>query len=311
MIDLQCNGAFGIDLLKASYTELDALSQQLLAKGTTGFTPTIISSDVGILEKQISVVGSWVNTWKNTSTRKGGAVPLGIHLEGPFINPEAAGIHPKKALRQATIKELDRLWKLSDETIRIITIAPEIHEKPTMKKIIAWANEREVRLSLGHSRANYEQARSAFDLGMHSITHAWNASQFHHRDPGAIGAALGRDDVYVQVIIDQIHVHPAVIRWTLNLHAKNAIGFVSDCAPSAEMRSGTKSTFGDIKIQALGKRASLLSGEIAGSGQTLASAWKDWVVQEAKFLGTEVSEVEAKYRRLVKANPLRFLNGDE
>src|SRR5690606_5099545 len=107
MIDLQVNGAFGIDLLRCDREAMTRLARRLRLAGTAGFCPTLISSAPEALRRRVVEVGAWIRSreWE------AGAAPLGIHLEGPFIHPRRGGIHPASVFRKASVRELESLWK--------------------------------------------------------------------------------------------------------------------------------------------------------------------------------------------------------
>ena len=125
---------------------------------------------------------------------------LGVHLEGPFISPRRLGAHVASARRDPDLALLDRL--LDGGPVRLMTLAPEL---PGADALIDRLFERGVVVSLGHSDASAGQANAAFDRGVRTVTHVFNAmAPLHHRNPGLVGAALARDDVVVQMILDGI-----------------------------------------------------------------------------------------------------------
>ncbi len=127
-----------------------------------------------------------------------------MHLEGPFLSPSRLGTHYASARRDPDVALLDRL--LDAGPVRLMTLAPEL---PGAGKLIDRLLARGVAVSLGHTDATAEQANAAFDRGVHSVTHLFNAMRpFLHRDPGIVGAALARDDVVVWMILDGIHLAP-------------------------------------------------------------------------------------------------------
>jgi N-acetylglucosamine-6-phosphate deacetylase len=250
-------------------------------------------------------VGEWI-----ASLPKKGAKPLGLHLEGPFLNPEAAGVHPAQEMRRASIPTLEEWWKASHETIRLMTVAPEIHSPEELKALCSWAKKRKVRLSIGHSHASYAQATRAFDLGFSGVTHAWNAGQFHHREPGVLGAALGRKDVYIMVIVDGVHVHPAAVEWILRAHPQMI--FVSDCAPSAGLKDGEESDFGPIRVRQVRGEARVVqphvqAGPIGGSGVLLPSAVRTFK-KASQFAR---AQAPSRWRAWSGGHALKWLSGQE
>ena len=131
-----------------------------------------------------------------------------MHLEGPFLSPRRLGTHVARRGAIPTSQLLDRL--LDGGPVRLMTLAPGA---PGAADVIERLLERGVAVSLGHSDATAEQANAAFDLGVRTVTHLFNAMRpFLHRDPGIVGAALARDDVIVQLILDGMHLAPETVR---------------------------------------------------------------------------------------------------
>src|SRR6185437_15636763 len=150
---------------------------------------TTLSTDPHELAQAVSRLGEWIHSERGSLSRGGSvrAMPLGIHLEGPFINSSCCGAHPPSSIRSLDLKELEALWKLSQGTLKILTIAPETLSSKALTRLVDWANHRGISLSLGHSKATEKQAKSAFESGFRGVTHAWNALAFHQRSPGALG----------------------------------------------------------------------------------------------------------------------------
>ncbi|OFZ06035.1 MAG: hypothetical protein A2070_14295 [Bdellovibrionales bacterium GWC1_52_8] len=286
MIDIHFHGAFGIDLMRAGPEELDMLASKLWKQGVAAFCPTTLSAPLEVLVPTLERLGSWIHSTRSTRS----AIPLGIHLEGPFINPHSAGAHPPKAIQPLSLQALETLWMASHKTLKIITLAPETQDKAALLQVARWARRNKIILSLGHSQATEAQARLAFDCGVTGVTHAWNALSFHQRAPGVLGAALSRKDVYIEIIADRVHVSPTLIRWTCQLHCtgsgsrarQNPICFVSDCAPSAATRRGTWHSFGPLRAQLSSEMGGsrLPDGSLAGGGLLLPEAFRLWFENE-------------------------------
>jgi N-acetylglucosamine-6-phosphate deacetylase len=212
------------------------------------------------------------------------ALPLGIHLEGPFLNPEACGAQPQGALRAPSLKELHSLWEASQGTLTCLTVAPErFSSSAALQAFCQWTQARGIRLSIGHSTASEEQATRAFEWGFSGVTHAWNALSFHHRNPGVLGAALGRPGVHLELICDQVHVAPAILRWTKTLHGNHGpLCYVSDCVAT----SGPGAKLQDQPIHwdqgAARFKKGPLQGALAGGGRPLLHPFQNWVQAEQK-----------------------------
>lgn len=281
-VDLHFHGAFGIDLMTANAKELDSLSEELWKKGVAAFSATTLSASEKELSASVARLGAWIRSRKSTRAKTGtGAVPLGIHLEGPFLNPDAAGAHTPGILRKLTLKELENLWELSQSTLNILTIAPETLDDTLQTELGRWARKRKVRLSIGHTRCTEAQAKQALSDGFSGITHAWNAMSTHHREPGALGAAFGRKDTFIELIPDEVHVSASLIDWTLKLHPEGTF-FVSDAAPAACTDGSHFHKFGDLECRIQNGAARLPNGTLAGGGFVLSEAFAGWIEREAK-----------------------------
>jgi N-acetylglucosamine-6-phosphate deacetylase len=274
-IDLHFHGAFGIDLMTADAAQLDRLSQKLFRKGVSAFLPTTISAGIPETESALSRLGQWIRSQQNEGPQPGRAFPLGLHLEGPFLSKGCCGAHPEKHLIPPSLELLKHWQKLSQRTIAKLTLAPETAPWSEVRKILRWAAREQVCISLGHSRADASLARKALDSGFTSITHAWNAMPFHHRTPGILGEALGRDEIFVEIIPDHVHVSDTLVDWTLQLHPEG-VCFVSDAVPAAHGRAW--SSFGPIRVHVKDGAGRSESGGLAGGGlslQEMAGAfWK-------------------------------------
>jgi N-acetylglucosamine-6-phosphate deacetylase len=257
------------------------LGRKLWSKGVAAFCPTTLSTTREDLKATVSRIGEWIVTGDHSQ----GALPLGIHLEGPFISPKACGSHPPEVLRPATPEELEELWIASRKTLKILTLAPDSQSPGALKAIVSWARKREIVPSLGHTRASEDEARAAFKSGFTNVTHSWNAMNFHHREPGPLAAALGNRGVFVELIIDGIHVAQSLVRWTRRLHPADRLCFVSDCTPACGLPAGRETSFGPLTIQFAEGAGRLLDGRLAGGGFALSDMYRAWLSAEVKATG--------------------------
>jgi len=193
-VDLQVNGFAGVDFLDADRAGYRQAGQALAETGVTAFLPTFVTSPT---EQLVAALGELAHA--------GAPGIVGAHLEGPFISAERLGVHSAAARRDPDAALLKRL--LVAGPVRLVTLAPEL---PGALELIGALLERDLTVSLGHSNATAAEANAAFDLGVRTVTHLFNAMRpFHHRDPGIVGTALARDDVIVQAIFDGVHLAPA------------------------------------------------------------------------------------------------------
>jgi N-acetylglucosamine-6-phosphate deacetylase len=295
--------------MTASVAELSRLAEKLGRDGVAGFCATTLSAPRPELKAVVEKLGHWIHSCEKSKTSS--ALPLGIHLEGPFIGPAACGAHPPSAIRPLDLTELEDLWQASLQTIKIITVATEaIKTAEEGKQLIQFCKKRKILLSLGHTSCTEREAQKAFDNGFMGVTHAWNALQFHHRTPGAMGAALGRRGVYVELILDQIHVSPTVIRWTLELHQKKGqVCFVSDAAPAAETSGQAFCSFGPLKIRYQMGASRLENGHLAGGGLLLSHAYARWLETELRLSSPSERDKSLFLQKLLKKT-LRHLTLD-
>jgi N-acetylglucosamine-6-phosphate deacetylase len=300
-VDLHFHGAFGIDLMTAQQAELTRLSSRLWKAGIAAFCPTTLSVEWDELVSSVKRLGQWI--------KQGGfpgAIPLGIHLEGPFIHPACCGAHPRKSIRAYQFADLVSLWNTSQKTLKIITIAPELLTPSQLTQLGGWAKKNKIVLSMGHSQATQEQAKQAMDAGFTSVTHAWNALKFHHRNPGVLGASLG-SNVFMELIIDQQHVHPTLIRWTRSVHPKDRLCFISDCTPAAQTPANSIHDFGPLKVSFADGASRTPNGALAGGGLLLTEAYAKWLYDESKATKVPVPILLKQTISAITQTPLKSL----
>jgi len=255
-VDLQVNGFAGIDFLSADAEGYRLAGEALLETGVTAYLPTFITSP----EEQLLAALREVP--------RGGDGPrvLGAHLEGPFLSALRLGIHSADSRRNPDVDLLERL--LDAGPVRLVTLAPEL---PGATKVIERLLRREIAVSCGHSDADAEQANRAFDLGVRSVTHLFNAMRpFHHRDPGIVGAALARPEVVIQLILDWVHVAPvtAAMVWQA---AQGRVALVTDSVAGAGLNDGAY-RLGELDVEIRDGVARGPTGALAGSTLTMIDA---------------------------------------
>jgi N-acetylglucosamine-6-phosphate deacetylase len=255
-VDLQVNGFGGVDFLDADSDGYRRAGEALLETGVTSYLPTLITSP----EEQLLASMREVPV--------GAARPrvLGVHLEGPFLSPARLGAHMASWRRDPDLALLTRL--LDGGPVRLMTVAPEL---PGAGELIDQLRTRGVSVSLGHSDATATQANEAFDRGVGTVTHLFNAMRpFRHRDPGIVGAALARDDVIVQIILDGIHLAPetATVIWRA---AAGRVALVTDAITAAGLSDGSFS-FGDLDVSVHDGTVRGPDGVLAGSVLTMVEA---------------------------------------
>jgi N-acetylglucosamine-6-phosphate deacetylase len=286
-VDLQVNGAFGIDVASES-SRLTELSRALLSTGTTSYLPTVISSPEGIYEEALPMIGA------AAGKASSGAEVLGVHLEGPFIDLEKRGAHAAAHVLRPDAKLLGRLLDLGP--VRMVTLAPELDGA---SELTALAANRGAVISAGHSDIAFEPAYGALDGGVVGVTHLFNAmSAMHHREPGLPGAAFAHPRAVCGLIADGLHVHPEMVGLAFRMLGPDRLCLVTDAIAAAGMEDGeyrlaTRTVYVDGGVPKLG------SGAIAGSVLTMREAFKNILA----FTGCTVPEAA----RMVSTSPARLV----
>lgn len=220
LIDIHVHGAGKYDTLTKRQDDILQLAAVHGEHGTDAILPTVYP---GSLEDMRANMTAIQRAMAASST---GARILGIHIEGPFLNPGRAGALDRKSFLDPSKKELGRLIDGFEDVIRIVTIAPEL---PGALKVIEVCREKGFLVQMGHSDATYEQAEEGKRAGATGITHIFNAMRsFHHREPGLAGFGLMDEEIYVEVIADLVHLHPQTLKMVLDMKQTDRILLVSD-----------------------------------------------------------------------------------
>jgi N-acetylglucosamine-6-phosphate deacetylase len=236
---------------------LDGMARGLLRRGVTSFLPTAVTSPLDGLVTFADRVRRW-----QPKAPHDGAEPLGFNLEGPFLARSRRGAHDATYLidpADAPRASLDALL----DGLRVVTIAPEL---PGATELIRWLAAEGVAVSLGHSAASLEQAQAGYAAGARSTTHLFNAmTGIDHREPGLALAALLDDSVFVELIVDGIHIHPSLWDMVRRLKPADHVVLVSDALPVAGTADG-RGRLGSLEIEVAGLRATLAgTSTLAGS----------------------------------------------
>jgi N-acetylglucosamine-6-phosphate deacetylase len=266
LIDLQIYGSGG--KLFAGTPVIEALEQMesdLLSQGTTGFFATIGTNTNDIVEKGIESAKIYRERCKGNF--------LGLHLEGPYLNPIKKGAHPANLIKKGTLAEVEKWIEMADGVIKMMTIAPELQDQ----EVIDYLHDHGVILSSGHSNATYEQGKSFLNNPIPAVTHLFNAMpQMHHREPGYI-PAIFEEKPYTSIVNDGIHVDFAMVRL-----AKRELGdklfLITDAVTAA--------TEGTYQHQLKSDRYVMPDGTLSGSCLTMLKAAENCV----KEVGIDLAE---------------------
>jgi N-acetylglucosamine-6-phosphate deacetylase len=296
-LDVHVHGGAGHDVMEANLSSLAAMERHMASHGITSYLPTTVTAP---LDRTLAALKNLGQTIASRRSERDRARPLGIHLEGPFISHAKRGVHPPQHLLPPSPEVLNQFWQASAGTIRMMTIAPEL---PGAVATIRHARALGVCSSLGHSDANYDQARSAIDAGAEHATHTFNAMRaLDHRNPGILGAVLTDDAISADIIADGVHVDPSVVRLFLAAKGADRAVLITDAISATGMPDG-RYRLGAFEVEVRGDRCEH-EGKLAGSVLTLDRAVRNIM----SFAGWNLQQAV----RLATLNPARLLGlGEE
>jgi N-acetylglucosamine-6-phosphate deacetylase len=256
LVDLHLHGLQGEDVTEGGVKSIQKISALLPSFGVTSFLPTTLTADLATLFKIIEETKSEI-----MASREGARV-LGLHLEGPYLSLGRRGAHDPTYLRKPHEEEIKSLIQKGEGVIKRITIAPEL---PGALEAIEYLAQNGILISLGHSEADYETSKRAWERGAKMVTHLFNGMDpLHHRQPNLLAFALGNDEIYAEIIADKIHVKPEVIKIALKCKAPDHLCIVSDALKVSNLPEGVYELSGQ-KVEVREGMAYLPSGTLAGS----------------------------------------------
>lgn len=260
-IDVHVHGAMGCDTMQATPESLHTMARFFARQGVTSFLAAVITESSPLTFKAV----------ENIAACKGripdGATLLGAYLEGPYINSQAKGAHNDMYIRRANSQEYIPLFQT--HAIKQITVAPEFSEN---LQLIKDCRAYGVVPAIGHTLATYDQAQEAIALGVSQATHTFNAmGSLHHRAPGTLGAVLTNDAVCCELIVDNVHVHPAAVQLAIRAKGVDKIVLITDAEIGAGMPVGVYD-FGRSNLRVADSGVYLPNGTLAGSVLTMNKA---------------------------------------
>ena len=266
-IDLHTHGLKTCDTKTTDPRDILKIAELQAKAGVAAILPTIYAAPIDRMRENMEAVRRAMDiqqrkacsrdsaSGKSMARHHGTSVILGLHLEGPFLNPVRCGALDKYSFVHPTVDFLEKLIDGYEEIVKIITLAPEM---PGALAIIKRCCDRGIKVNMGHSDATYKEAERGKRAGATGITHLFNAMRpFHHRDPGLTGFGLMDEDIYVEVIADGVHLHTDVLKFLFRIKRHDRIILVSDSVKGTAKEGSP-----------LSKRRGLL----AGSGMTLSDS---------------------------------------
>ncbi|PFP29553.1 N-acetylglucosamine-6-phosphate deacetylase [Bacillus sp. AFS073361] len=262
MIDVHIHGADGFDMMDGNIGSVEAVSRACARTGCTSFLATSVSSSLHDLLKMIRNV-------KEAAGREPGAGIVGLHIEGPYLNVKRKGMQNELYLRHPELDEMKIILEASGSLLRMVTLAPEL---PGGLEMIRFLKKQGIIASIAHSDATYEEAKAAFQIGASHVTHCFNGMRpIHHRDPGAVIAAFEDSAVSVQAIVDDVHLHPAIVRLMYREKGPDHMVLITDALQAMGMGDGTY-LFGGHEVKVSHGVATLSDGTLASSTVTMNQA---------------------------------------
>jgi len=292
-IDVHIHGALGSSAMEGTAAAFQTMADYCVTRGVTAFLPTtataphrdILLAAQAVAEHQTSSI---------STTHKGARI-LGTHIEGPYISPVFPGAQPAAYIRPPDLVEFNEL--AATGAVRMITLAPEV---VGAQALIQAACEQHIVAVIGHTDASYEQCEAAIAYGANQATHTYNAMLgLHHRRPGTLGAILSNDQVYAQLIADNIHVHPAAMNILARCKGPARTILITDAIQATGLEEG-EYTFAGQQVTVQDGACRLADGTLAGSvltmdralinfmaatGLSLADAWPTTSRTPAQSLG--------------------------
>ncbi|WP_225974567.1 N-acetylglucosamine-6-phosphate deacetylase [Arachidicoccus ginsenosidivorans] len=290
LIDLQINGGYQQYFSKdPSASSLLDIATACKDFGTLHFLPTLISSPTEVIIQSLNAVQNFQADYPEAGV-------LGMHLEGPFFNPVKRGAHSASIVRRPTDKELELIVQEGKGIIKIMTLAPEMFSDDQIRYLM----DQGILIAAGHSDMSYEQAMHYFDMGIHLVTHLYNAmSPFGSRSPGFTGAALERAGVWTPIILDGHHVHYGAARIAHQLKQQQLL-LITDS--SFLGRKVQDFVWADFNAKMIAGTYRNQEGNLAGAAISMVEALQNAL----RYL--EVTEQEAL--AMATSRPARAINMD-
>ncbi|MBD8588534.1 N-acetylglucosamine-6-phosphate deacetylase [Peribacillus castrilensis] len=256
-IDIHIHGASNSDAMDATHDALSTMAKTLPKEGTTSFLATTMTQSTQAIESALLNAGKYIEN----QTQEHAEI-VGIHLEGPFISPARKGAQPEDYIVDPDVTLFKKWQEMAENQIKLVTLAPE---QPNGLDLAAHLRGTGVVASIGHSDATYDQIDEAIQAGTTHVTHLYNGMRgLHHREPGVLGAAYLRDELYVELIADGIHCRPEMIKLAYNQITSERMILITDSLRAKWLEKGTYD-LGGQPVNVDETKATLSDGTLAGS----------------------------------------------
>lgn len=297
-VDVHTHGAMGHDVMEGNAEAFNAIGKFLATHGVGAYLPTTVTAGIDPTLRALEGIAEQIEQRSAPGTAHG-ARPIGIHLEGPFLSHSKRGVHPVAELKEPSIDLLHRFWQAARGHIRLMTVAPEL---PQAMELIREAARLGIRVSLGHSNANTEEAVAGILAGATSATHTFNAMRpLDHREPGLLGVVLDQKNLFAELICDGIHVNPLLVRLFHRAKGPDHGILITDAMAATGMPEGVY-RLGGMDVTVADGRC-MFEGKLAGSVLTL-----DQAVRNFTRFTESPQKIAVRYASL---NPARMLGLEE
>ncbi|MFV0519521.1 MAG: N-acetylglucosamine-6-phosphate deacetylase [Lachnospirales bacterium] len=282
-IDQHIHGFMGYDVMDCDINSMINLRKTLLSNGVTSFLPTTVTASLDKLNEVCEVVR------KAKNIKNSGAKILGLHLEGPFINPSKKGAQNEEFIVNANYDFLQK----NEDLLSIVTIAPEMENSIEIIKEF----KDKINFQIGHTNATYKESILALEAGATGFTHTFNAmTPIHHRDLGAVGACM-LSESYAEIICDNIHLDKELYNFLLKNKGNRKLLLITDCINAGGLSDG-KYDLGGLDVYLKDNACRLHDGVLAGSVLKLNDGLKNFYENSNISLENAiktVTENQAKY----------------
>ena len=282
-VDLHIHGNAGYDVMDDTAEALPAIEQLLARHGVTSYFPTTVTAPMDVTLRALERLADAIEKRalererqreQKNADGKSRALPLGIHLEGPFLSHARRGVHPPEDLLAPTLALFERFWQAARGRIRMMTIAPELEGAP---EVIAEAARRGVCVSLGHSDADFDAAERGIAAGARHATHTFNAMRpLDHRTDRRVNA---------DIIADGVHLDPAIVKLVSNAKGPEQTVLITDATSATGMPDG-RYRLGSFEVDVRDGKC-MADGRLAGSVLTMDRAvrnlarFAEWDLRQA------------------------------
>ncbi|QHM72710.1 N-acetylglucosamine-6-phosphate deacetylase [Mixta intestinalis] len=292
LIDIHVHGGAGVDVMDEAPETLDILAMHKAREGVGAWLATTVTAPFTDIENALARIA------RRCQRGGPGAQVLGSYLEGPYFTPQNKGAHTPELFRELDLSELEALIATSQNTLRVVALAPE---KPGAGEAIRYLKQRGIRVMSGHSAATYEQTIAAFDAGGDGLVHCFNGmTGLHHREPGMVGAGLTDRRAWLELIADGHHVHPAVMQLCCGC-AKERLILITDAMRAAGMPDGRYTLCGQA-VEMHDGIVRTAAGGLAGSTLSLDAA--------VRYMVKRVGITEAEAIHMASLHPAKLLGLD-